>query len=622
MKAFGFKAGIGTASRRVETDGAGPFVVGALVQANFGRRERLMIDGVPVGREITAAEIPGPDRRATALRGGSAGGDGGSIIGVVATDAPLLPQQCRRLAQRASLGVARTGGGGEHSSGDLFLAFATGNAGLRNEDDPAAPGVHALRMLNDDRIDMLFWATIEAVEEAIYNSLLRATSVAGRDGHRVEAIPVTRVREVLRAAGHPWPASPPASAAAAPTAPEVAGDPSASDPAGSDAERRLQRVRAILREVPLIDGHNDLPWQIRDDHASRVSAVPLATGTAELEEPLQTDIPRLEAGGVGGQFWSVWVPVEHQGPEAVMMVLEQIDIVKRLVAAYPRHFELAITAEDIVRAHDAGKIASLIGMEGGHSIAGSLAVLRQFFELGARYMTLTHSTNTAWADSGTDEAEHGGLTPFGVEVVEEMNRLGMMVDLSHVSPEAMHDALDATAAPVIFSHSSAKALVPHGRNVPDDVLERLPKNGGVVMVTFVPTFVSAALYDGEKEKEAEFKKLYPGDAERVEEELRAWRRTEAPKATLQQVADHIDHIKRIAGVEHLGIGSDFDGITSTPVGLEGVDRFPALLAELLRRGYSEEEIAQIAGGNVLRVMRAVEETGRNLREAGAPRPDS
>jgi membrane dipeptidase len=350
---------------------------------------------------------------------------------------------------------------------------------------------------------------------------------------------------------------------------------------------------------------------------NHLAQLDLRSDTGGLKKPMHTDIPRLRKGGVGAQFWSVYVPAENAGPESVRMVLEQIDVVHRLTEIYPDTFEMATTADDVVRIHKAGRIASLVGMEGGHSIDNSLGVLRQLYAAGARYMTLTHSKNVDWADSGTDKPEHGGLTKFGEEVVREMNRLGMLVDLSHVSPDTMKDALAVSEAPVIFSHSSARALDAHPRNVPDDVLRMLSGNGGVVMVTFVPSFLSEEVraWNAEKDAaEARLKALHPEDPDRVKSELEAWTKEHpSPKATLAQAADHIEHVRQLAGIDHVGIGSDFDGITATPTGLEGVDTYPVLLAELLRRGWSDEEIKKLAGLNVLRVLREAETVAERLR---------
>lgn len=380
----------------------------------------------------------------------------------------------------------------------------------------------------------------------------------------------------------------------------------------------IERARRILREVPLVDGHNDVPWELRQRVGNHLGKLDLTQDTSRLEKPMHTDIPRLRQGGLGAQFWSVYIPADVAGPEAVGTVLEQIDVVHRLVERHPDVFEIATTAADIERIHKAGRIASLIGMEGGHSIHNSLGVLRQLYNAGARYMTITHSKNIDWADSATDAPRHGGLTPFGEEVLREMNRLGMLIDLSHVSPDTMKDAMAVSEAPVIFSHSSAKAIDAHPRNVPDDVLRRLPEDGGVVMVTFVPSFVSEevrtwnALDDAE---EARLKALHPDAPDAVKTGLEAWRKANpVPRATLAQVADHIEHVRKLAGVDHVGIGSDFDGITSTPVGLEGVDDYPALLAELLRRGWTDAEVKKLAGLNILRVMREAEKTAARLRK--------
>jgi membrane dipeptidase len=380
----------------------------------------------------------------------------------------------------------------------------------------------------------------------------------------------------------------------------------------------VERARRILTQVPLVDGHNDLPWEYRKRFQNHMDRIDLRGGTGKLDPPLHTDIPRLREGGVGGQFWSVYVPVEITGADAIQATMEQIDDVHRLVERYPDTFELARTADDIVRIHKAGRIASLIGMEGGHSIHDSLAALRQFYAAGARYMTITHTKNTAWADSATDAPQHGGLTRFGEEVVREMNRLGMLVDLSHVSPETMKKAIAVSAAPVIFSHSSARALDDHPRNVPDDVLRLMPENGGVVMVTFVPSFASAAVREWnarDTAEEARLKALYPEDLERVKREREDWRRQHpAPRATLEQVADHVEHVRQIAGIDHVGIGSDFDGIESVPLGLENVSAYPALLAELLRRGWTDGEIGKLAGLNVLRAFRDAERVATRLRK--------
>ena len=399
--------------------------------------------------------------------------------------------------------------------------------------------------------------------------------------------------------------------------------------ASTDYEARVARV---LKQTPLIDGHNDLPWEIRERFQGRLSGLDLKSDTSKLtppadSAPLMTDIARMHAGHMGGQFWSVWVPVSLKGFEAVQTTIEQIDLVKRLAARYPADFEMAYTAADVRRIHHAGKIACMIGIEGGNQINNSLPVLRQMYDLGARYMTLTHVLNTEWADAATDSPAHHGLTPFGVEVIREMNRLGMLVDLSHVSPDTMKAALSASAAPVIFSHSSARALVDHPRDVPDDVLAMVAKNGGVVMVNFAPSYVSEARNQWEADRAAEqaryntppYGGLYIGQPDRAAAALKKWD-SEHPKpvATLEQVADHIEHIKQVAGIDHVGIGSDFDGIPDTPRGLEGVDRYPALLVELMKRGWSDTAVAKLAGDNVLRVMAEAERVSVQLRaENGA-----
>jgi len=371
----------------------------------------------------------------------------------------------------------------------------------------------------------------------------------------------------------------------------------------------VDRARRLLRDVPVIDGHNDYPWAVREKAAGDLAKLDMR----QPQPSIMTDFARLAAGGVGGQFWSVYVPSPAPGTDpaaSVTQTLEQIDIVHRMVARYSEKLALALTAEDIEKAQRQGRIASLIGMEGGHSINSSLGTLRMMYRLGARYMTLTHSLNTPWADSATDTPKLDGLSPFGEDVVREMNRLGMMVDLSHTSPATMADALRVSTAPVIFSHSSARALTDVPRNVPDDILRQLPKNGGIVMVTFVPGFVSQDVANYNKRETDERNRLtaLPGStADAVNKGIDSWHAANsAPRASLLQVADHIDHIKKIAGIDHIGLGGDFDGITAVVAGLEDVSTYPSLIAELLRRGYTDEEIKKLTARNILRVLRAVE----------------
>jgi membrane dipeptidase len=389
--------------------------------------------------------------------------------------------------------------------------------------------------------------------------------------------------------------------------------------AAPQAQDFMTRARALHKQVPLIDGHNDYPWALRQHNIERdINKLDI-----KVPQPaIHTDIARLREGGVGGQFWSVYVPATMQGQTAVRVTFEQIDVVHRMMRKYPDTFELARTAADVERIFKAGKIASLIGMEGGHSIDNSLATLRMFHAVGARYMTLTHSSNIPWADSGTDTPKLGGLSKFGEEVVREMNRMGMLVDLSHTSPETMDDALRVTEAPVIFSHSVARALNDHGRNVPDSILQQLPKNGAVVMVTFVTSFVSPEVNAHGQRQTAErnrLRALYPNDTAKVDAELKTWvAANPEPKATLSQVADHIDHIRKVAGIDHIGIGGDFDGIDSVIVGLENVSTYPALTAELLKRGYSDTDVKKILGLNVLRVMKRAEEVAARLQKEREP----
>ena len=392
------------------------------------------------------------------------------------------------------------------------------------------------------------------------------------------------------------------------------------------------RVDRVLAKTPLIDGHNDLPWEIRDRFGS-VDGVDLSKDTSKLplknedDAPLMTDIPRLRAGHVGGQFWSVWISPSVTGPAAVKMTLEQIDIVKSMAARWPKDFEMAYTADDVVRAHKAGRVASLIGIEGGHQIDNSLPMVRQMYAAGARYMTLTHALNNDWADSATDTPKHHGLTAFGKAVVKEMNRTGMIVDLAHVSPETMKAALEVSQAPVMFSHSGARVLDDHPRDVPDDVLMMVAKNRGIVMVNFAPQYVSEERAKWESDRAAEktrysappFAGYYIGQPERAKRALADWdSKHPRPVVTIAMVADHIEHIRKVCGVDCTGIGSDFDGIPTTPQGLDGVDKFPLLLVELARRGWTDDELAKVAGGNILRVMREAETVSKRLQATERP----
>ena len=391
-------------------------------------------------------------------------------------------------------------------------------------------------------------------------------------------------------------------------------------PATDNDAKRLIEVRQILRDSPLIDGHNDTPWQYRKRKAG-FDAVDLASDTSKLKPPMVTDIARLRAGGIGGQFWSVYIPTSYTNAEGIQAVLEQIDVVHRMIARYPETFELALTANDVERIHRKGKIASLIGMEGGHSIGNSLAALRMTYALGARYMTLTHTSNTDWADAAGDKPQHHGLTPFGEEVVREMNRLGMLVDLSHVTDETMRAVLKVTKAPVIFSHSSARAVCDHARNVPDDILRMTAANGGVVMVCFLPGYTvqrEAADMAARDAEEKRLQKEFGEDTKKIEAGIAEWRKThpEPAPASLADVADHIDHIRKVVGIDHIGIGSDFDGFRGAVKGLEDVSKYPDLLAELLRRGYTKSDIKKVAGQNVLRAMRGAEQAARELQRSG------
>jgi membrane dipeptidase len=379
-------------------------------------------------------------------------------------------------------------------------------------------------------------------------------------------------------------------------------------------DRYLTRAKRVLRQTPLIDTHNDLPWRIREDSIARgnVDAYDLRKRT-----PGHTDLDRLKKGMVGAQFWSVYTPGDWRDSGYARVQLEQIDIARRIIAKYPDRFALALSTSDIRRDFKQRKIGSLLGLEGGHAIENSLGALRAYYDLGVRYMTLTHNVTLDWADAANDSAKHDGLTPFGDSVVREMNRLGMLVDLSHASPATMSDALNVTQAPVIFSHSAARALVDVPRNVPDSILRRLPGNGGVVMVTFVPGFVSPAVVSYEQSTRPtinELRQRYGDDTAAITRVVKEWRSTHpAPRATLSQVADHIDHVRKTAGVDHVGIGGDFDGIDEVVVGLEDVSTFPALFAELARRGWSDTDLKKLAGENFLRVFGRAEAVAKRMQ---------
>jgi len=360
---------------------------------------------------------------------------------------------------------------------------------------------------------------------------------------------------------------------------------------------QLALARQILRTTPLIDGHNDLPWRIREDSSmsGNVEAYDLRKAT-----PGHTDLARLRAGMVGAQFWSIYIPGGIKDSGFARVQLEQFDIARRVIAKYPEALRFVTTAAGIREAFAVRRIGSLLGLEGGHAIENSLGALRAYYDLGARYMTLTHNVTLDWADAALDQGRHGGLTPFGEEVVREMNRLGMLVDLSHVSPGTMSDAFEVSEAPVIFSHSAARALVNHARNVPDSILVRMATNGGLVMVPFVPSFLSAA-------------------RRAWEDSSQAWRASHPrPSVTIKDVADHLDHIRRVAGADHVGIGADFDGIRDTVEGLEDVSTYPALFAELARRGWKAQDLRKVAGENMLRVLARAEQVARRLRRERPP----
>jgi membrane dipeptidase len=381
------------------------------------------------------------------------------------------------------------------------------------------------------------------------------------------------------------------------------------------------RVARLLKHVPLIDGHNDWPEALREAEGDARWTMDMRDLSGRPNQ-YNTDIQRLRRGGVGGQFWSVWVSPSLPGPEQVKETLEQIDLVRSIVGRYPNDFALARTAADVRRIHAAGKIASLIGVEGGNQIDSSLSVLRAYHALGAGYLTLTHSRTLTWADSATDDPRHGGLTPFGEKVVRELNRLGILVDLSHVSSETMRDALRVTKAPVIFSHSSARALDDHPRDVPDDILTLVARNGGVVMVTFANPYLSDAYRRWSADRLAEktrlnsppYDGLFIGQPDKAAQAMEAWMKEHpAPKVTIGEVADHIEHVVKIAGVDHVGVGSDFDGVNQMlPQGLTDVSAYPLLLAELMRRGWNDADVGKLAGNNVLRVMAEAEKVAASM----------
>ncbi|MDH6704410.1 membrane dipeptidase [Kitasatospora sp. MAA19] len=386
-----------------------------------------------------------------------------------------------------------------------------------------------------------------------------------------------------------------------------------------DSPTPLERARALLRTAPVVDGHNDLPWAMREQAGYDLGALDLA---ADQSDRLHTDLDRLAEGGVGAQFWSVYVPSRLAGDHAVSATLEQIDFVHALVERYPDRLRLARTADDMEAARAEGRIASLMGAEGGHSIDCSLATLRALHELGVRYLTLTHNDNTPWADSATDKPVAGGLTRFGEEVVREMNRLGMLVDLSHVSADTMRDALRVTEAPVVFSHSSARAVCDHPRNIPDDVLAQLPANGGVAMATFVPKFILPAAVEWTLAADENMRAhgLHPLDTTPpAMERQRAFAAANPrPAATPATVADHLDHMREVAGIDHIGIGGDFDGTAFLPDGLDSVAGYPNLIAELLRRHWSEADLAKLTWHNAVRVLRDAESVAAGLRTSRRP----
>ena len=385
------------------------------------------------------------------------------------------------------------------------------------------------------------------------------------------------------------------------------------------SDKDLARAKKVLASSPLVDGHNDLAWAIRED-----TIAPLDVAAYDLRKRTRghTDFERLKNGMVGGQFWSIYIPGDVKDSGYARIQLEQFDIARRFISMYPDKFELALTAKDVRDSFKRGRIGSLLGMEGGHAIENSLGALRSYYAMGARYMTLTHNVTLDWADAALDSVKHDGLTEFGKEVVREMNRLGMLVDLSHVSPGVMSDALDVTEAPVIFSHSNARGLVDVPRNVPDSILRRVPKNGGVVMITFVTSFISKDFADHERQfndAAREIRRRLGTDAAAIRRETDAWRAAHpSPAVTLPMVADHIEYIKKIVGPDHIGIGGDFDGISVTIKGLEDVSTYPALFAELAHRGWSDEDMKKLAGENVLRALSKAEEVAARLQKTRQP----
>jgi membrane dipeptidase len=395
-----------------------------------------------------------------------------------------------------------------------------------------------------------------------------------------------------------------------------------SEDAKPRADRRPVKLTEAAKKLHgsalVIDGHNDMPWEVRTKGSSNFDKIDIS----KQQPILQTDIPRLREGGVGAQFWSVWVPVEagYRG-EALSTTLEQIDLVKRMIAKYPETFELALNTSDIERIHKAGKIASLIGVEGGYSIEESLNTLEKLYNLGARYMTLTHGDSLSWADSATDSPKSNGLSPFGKQVVKKMNDLGMMVDISHVSAKTMHDAIDVSKAPIIFSHSSAQAVADSSRNVPDDVLKRLHEKDGVVMVNFFSGFVvpaAAKSYIDGLNYEREFQKKH-NDPKLIKEEMARWKKQhQLPRGTIHDLLDHIDHIAKVAGVQYVGIGSDYDGVSVLPKQLEDVSSYPYITQGLLDRGYTEDQIRGILGGNLMRVFRGAEAYAAKHKKNASP----